>query len=106
MEEFEITLHVPKPPVFDRSWCVEGGETIEEARNRGGERAVVREEEEEAGTGVDWLEAGDRRPRPWPETKEEKEKNRGCRAGREEEERELGGGHASHGQFCPLFPFF
>ena len=59
-EEFEITLHVPKPPVFDRSWCVEGGETIEEARNRGGERAVVREEEEEAGMGVDWLEAGDR----------------------------------------------
>ena len=34
-EECEITLHVTKPPVFDRSWCVEGGETIEEARNRG-----------------------------------------------------------------------
>jgi len=92
-EEFEITLHVPKSPVFDRSWCVEGGETNEEARNRG-ERAVVRGEEEEAGTGGRL--ARGRRPCAWPETKEEKE-DMGSRAGKreEEEEEERKGGRGS-----------
>ena len=70
----------------------------------------MRGEEEEAGTGVDWLEAGDRRPRPWPETEEEKDDN-GSRAGKweEEEEEERKGVGFRVPQliyFAPFFLFF
>jgi len=66
-------------------------------RNEGGGEEQGREEGrgfhaegegEAAHRGVDWLKAGDRRRRAWPEAEEEK-KNRGSRA-REEEEEESG----------------
>ena len=58
--------------------------------------------------GVDRLEAGDRRPRLWPETKEEKENNGGCEAGKKKKRKKVssGGFHAAADQFCPPFPFF
>ena len=80
---------------FRRSWGVEAGERKRRRGTGGKERAVVRGEEEEASTGVGWLEAGDRRPPPRPETKEEKEDS-GSRAGKKKkrEKASSGGVHA------------